>query len=91
MAEIDSESARMLELFKSKYPEQYEELETHTASTLQAPSESTFNLEVTVGNLTCVPYTMSNLSLSYITIFCRPFPQMQTIDNYAALASNNQS
>ncbi len=37
MAESDS-AARMLEMFKSKYPDQYEELKTQTAS--KAPPEA---------------------------------------------------
>ena len=57
MIMAESESARMLELFKSKYPDQYEELKTQTAqSTLLSPSESTLNLEVTVGKLTCLMF-----------------------------------
>ena len=40
MAESDS-AARMLELLKSKYPDQYEELKTQTAS--KAPPEANFD------------------------------------------------
>ena len=40
MAESDS-AVRMLELLKSKYPDQYEELKTQTAS--KAPPEANFD------------------------------------------------
>ena len=50
------ESAHPLELLKSKYPDQYEELKSSTLQRVEAPSESDLNLEVTIGKSSYTRY-----------------------------------